>query len=218
VVYGIAEVPRAHLVTLPDGLVVTRPLRTAVDVVRLARLPRHLALASLNAGLRAHIAEESGCNLSDAGCITEMAQHAGVREACRAALLRVADESPRWGMSAVRACLQLLDPRIETALESLSWGRFLDAGLPLPTPQAWLRGASGRAWRVDFWWEELGLIGECDGLMKYDDPGVLRAEKERQWDLEAPGRSVMRWGWSHALRESDPLMGRIVGHVAARAA
>ena len=205
------------VVTLPTGLVVTSPLRTAVDVVRLARLPRHFGLASLNAGMRAVIAERLGCSPTDAGLITESAQRREVRESTLAALNAVIDECPRWGMSAVRACLPWLDPRIETALESLSWGRFLDVGVPMPTPQAWLQGASGRWWRVDFWWEDLGIIGEADGMLKYRSPRDLADEKARQLDLEAPGRSLYRWGWDHVIRDADPVMALLFSRLRAAA-
>lgn len=213
--YGIADVPESHLVTLSDGLVVTGPLRTAVDVVRLARLPRHLALASLNAGLRAHVALGFGCDLADAGRITELAQQPDVRSTARAQLMALVGECPSWGIQSVRRCFEWLDPRIETALESVSWGRFIEAGVPLPIPQVWLRGASRRLYRVDFWWETLGVIGECDGLVKYSNVEAIREEKERQWDLEAPGRRMMRWGWSHAIKESDPLLGRLFAQLPA---
>ena len=52
--YLAATVPPAHVTHLPDGLVLTSPLRAAVDVVRLLRLPRRLGIATMNAGLRAY--------------------------------------------------------------------------------------------------------------------------------------------------------------------
>ena len=211
------RIPDQDVVTLPGGLAVTSPLRTAVDVVRLERLPRRFGLASLNAGMRAVIAEGLGCSPRDAGRITESAQRGEVRESTLGLLVAVIDECPRWGMSAVRACLPWLDPRIETALESLSWGRFLDVGVPMPTPQAWLQGASGRWWRVDFWWEDLGIIGEADGMLKYRSPRDLADEKARQLDLEAPGRSLYRWGWDHVIRDADPVMALLFSRLRAAA-
>lgn len=204
--YVVGELPPEHVVTLPDGLQVTTPLRTAIDVVRLARLPRRLALASICAGLRAWSAYTSDVHMHDVGAVTELVQPELVREGLMERLAEVASACPSWGMASVRACLSVADPRLETPLEALSFGRFLDAGVPLPQPQVWLRGASGRWWRVDFWWEELGIIGEADGMMKYADRHALHDEKARQLDLEGPGRSLHRWGWSNALRDGDPLM------------
>ena len=211
--YLVGEVPRDHVVALPDGLVVTTPLRTAVDVVRLARLPRRLALATIVGGMRAHVAYAAGIDLRDAGAITALMQDAEQREAVREELRTVADASPAWGMTSVRACVSVADPRLENALESISFGRFLDAGVRLPRPQAWLPGASGRLWRVDFWWEELGIVGEADGMVKYADRQVLIDEKGRQLDLEGPGRSVHRWGWGNALRHDDPLMAQLLSRL-----
>ena len=125
-------------------------------------------------------------------------------------LITVAGDCPTWGMASVRACLGIADPRLENPLESLSFGRFLDAGVPLSTPQVWLRGASGRWWRVDFWWEEFGIFGEADGMVKYADRQVLRDEKARQLDLEGPGRSLHRGGWSNALHDHDPPMNQFL--------
>lgn len=208
--YGVADIPEAHVVTLPDGLVMTSPLRTAVDVVRLSRLPRRLALASIVGGLRAHAAYTADIDPRDSGAITELVQCADRRVALREELRAVAAACPSWGMSSVWRCLSVADPRLENALESISFGCFLDAGVPLPVPQVWLQGASGRWWRVDFWWEEFGIIGEADGMVKYADRQALVEEKARQLDLEAPGRSVHRWGWSNALRDGDPLMGQFL--------
>lgn len=206
------EVPAADRQVLADGLILTSPLRTAIDVVRLGQLPRHLALPSLCAGMRLELALEAGT--SDAGEITAIAQIEGNRDAIRYRCAQVLDRSPRWGAALVRACLAAVDPRLETALEALSWGRFHDAGVPLPLPQAWLEGSSGRCWRVDFWVPSCHLIGEADGLMKYSDSRVLHREKDRQWDLEGPGRTVIRWGWRHALRDNDPLFARVLALLA----
>ena len=61
-----------------------------------------------------------------------------------------------------------------------------------------LRGASGREYVVDFLWRDRGLIGEADGMSKYGRTAeeirrTMRAEKERQADLEAAGWRFARW-------------------------
>lgn len=204
--YLAGELPEEHVVRLPDGLLITSPLRTAVDVVRLARLPRRLALASIVGGMRAHAAYTADIDPRDSGAITALVQNADLRVALREELCAIAAACPSWGMSSVLACLSVADPRLENALESVSFGRFLDARVPLPTPQVWLQGASGTWWRVDFWWAQLGIIGEADGMVKYGTRQALIDEKARQLDLEGPGRSLHRWGWGNALRDDDPLM------------
>lgn len=211
--YVAGEVPARHVVTLTDGLRVTSPLRTAIDVVRLGRLPAHLALPSLCGGSRVWLGLEAGLTDPSAHELTDIAQGEDSRRESRRALVLTLEDCPRWGRSAVRSMVPQVDARLETALEALSWGRFADWAVPLPIPQAWLRGASGRWWRVDFWWEDFGIIGEADGMVKYDAPEVLAREKSRQLDLEAPGRSLHRWGWRHALAADDPLMRQVLGRL-----
>ena len=50
--------------------------------------------------------------------------------------------------------------------------------------------------RVDFYWDEFGVVGEVDGKIKYDDQpeSVLWREKRRQERLEDTGLVVVRWG------------------------
>ena len=207
----VGEIPATHIVTLDNGLRITSPLRTAIDVVRQSRLPRHLALATLCGAARVWLAQQHGLVTASAHEITELAQDHRNREAARQALLDVLMESPRWGARWVRSALPLVDPRLETALESTSWGRCADAGVPMPVPQVWLQGASGRWYRVDFWWEEFAIIGEADGMVKYRTAEDLASEKARQLDLEGLGRRMRRWGWTHAMRDHDPLMAELFG-------
>src|SRR5436305_15134139 len=65
---------------------------------------------------------------------------------------------------------------------------------------------------VDFYWEEFGVVGEADGLVKYDEdehPLSLRAEKLRQEALEALNFIVVRWTWDDIWRRPDWVMMRL---------
>ena len=64
--------------------------------------------------------------------------------------------------------------------------------------------------RTDFLWEETGVVGEADGLEKYDGVNglALRQEKLRQETLEQTGLIVVRWGWSD-LADLPRLVDRI---------
>jgi very-short-patch-repair endonuclease len=55
------------------------------------------------------------------------------------------------------------------------------------------------------------VIGEADGLLKYDDarPLSLRAEKLRQEALEARGYIVVRWTWDDIWRRPDWVVSRL---------
>jgi hypothetical protein len=91
--------------------------------------------------------------------------------------------------------LEHLDPARETPLESASWAYFIDCAVPLPTPQVDYRDIDGRfVARVDFAWRDRGVIGECDGRIKYADQDALYKEKLREDALRAMGLTVVRWG------------------------
>ncbi len=105
----------------------------------------------------------------------------------------------RWpGVRSVKAALPHIDHRHESPLESWSAGRFMLQGIEPPEPQVELRGASGRAYRVDFYWRTARLVGEADGWGKFGDDTSLQAlgfreEKVREDDLRAAGYRVIRW-------------------------
>ena len=112
--------------------------------------------------------------------------------------------------------LQLTDPLRDSPPESFSFGTFVLAGLPLPECQVWFHLTDGVA-RVDFYWAEFGLVGECDGFIKYDGtfdlPQKAWADQNvREEELRALGLSVVRWTAHEALYFPS----RVVERVAAR--
>lgn len=185
---------------------VTSPLRTAIDLVREATLAPHFGAATLSMGLRRQFQWEEPRVMTWDG----QRMHIDERRAdwaCAQRLLSTHVEDhilaavarcPRRGNRSVRWALPLVQPAVETALEALSWARMVQAGLPLPQTQAWLRGASGREYRVDFWWPEFGVIGEADGAAKYASRADIMKEKSRQADLEVDGARFIRWVWPDA--------------------
>ena len=63
--------------------------------------------------------------------------------------------------------------------------------------------------RVDFYWDEFGVVGEADGLGKYDrGAAALRDEKVRQGEMEDAGLIFVRWGWTD-LRPFAPTAARL---------
>ena len=78
-----------------------------------------------------------------------------------------------YGMKGLAEAISLADPRAESPLESASRGFLHEAHLPLPELQAWICGADGRTYRVDFLWRDRRVIGEADGWVKYTDLGDL---------------------------------------------
>jgi hypothetical protein len=102
----------------------------------------------------------------------------------------------------------LVDPRRESGLESLSYGHMVVAGLPLPELQVAILTPEGVVF-PDFLWAGQRVIGEADGLLKYDDREALVREKLRQELLEALGFRVIRWTWQEMRTRPARVLARI---------
>lgn len=117
------------------------------------------------------------------------------------------------GVRAARDVVAWVDARSESPGESLSRVRMAEAGLSRPVLQHVVRDARGDIGRVDFWWEDVQVVGEFDGRLKYRvaDPAtdavedVVWREKLREDRLRATGARVVRWTWQDAW-QGDPLI------------
>lgn len=157
-----------------DGLRVTSPARTAVDLARELAFP--WAVGVVDAALRSGVRKDVLRDHVVAGA--------------------------RWpGNSRARAAVEFADGRSESVGESRSRVLFAQAGLPPTALQygvAWNGTFVGRA---DFAWEDRGVLGEFDGLAKYGrlrhpDETVADAvvrEKVREDRLRDAGYLVVRW-------------------------
>lgn len=163
-------------------LLVTSPVRTWVDIARTSTLADSLAVG--DRGLRR--------GLFSADALSEAA-----------ALVR------GRGSRHVRVAAELVHAGRETPLESWSAACFHEWGLPEPQVQVQIEDHAGRfVGRVDFLWEEFGVIGEADGALKYDDREANYAEKRREDWLRELGYRVIRWGWAD-LRRPDRVRRRL---------
>jgi len=159
-------------------LPVTTLARTVVDLGR--HEPRGWAIATGDAALRA---AASAQELTDQ--ITTQLHRAAHRP----------------GLRRARFVAGFLDPRSESPGESLSRWLLHEAGLPRPDLQVKLKSWDEDV-RVDYLWQEFGLIGEFDGAVKYgidlsgpDPTAELMKEKRREDGLRAHGYIVVRWTW-----------------------
>ncbi len=114
----------------------------------------------------------------------------------------------RRGVAAARRAVALLDPRSESAGESMSRVVLGDLGLAPTSLQHEVFDAAGRlVGRADFAWEEHRTLGEFDGRVKYGallPPGariedVVWREKRREDALRDLGWQVVRWVWADLL-------------------
>jgi hypothetical protein len=117
---------------------------------------------------------------------------------------RLSDVADRWprlaGAGVLRQALSLVRTGAQTPLESLSRVRLMRQGLPEPALQVPIYRADGSLiGYVDMLFELLGVIGEADGALKYEDRNVLVQEKRREDQFRADGFGVVRWGWPEAM-------------------
>lgn len=159
-----------------DGIPVTTPARTIVDVARTS--PFTGAVCAADEALRRGLC-------SPADLTAELGIAAG-----------------RVGISRARAVVGFADGRAQSVLESVSRVAISRAGLPMPQLQREFTLSDGTTAFVDMYWEEWDLVGEADGSGKYGiDDGEeevrqkLRQEKKRQNDIEALGNIFRRWQW-----------------------
>jgi very-short-patch-repair endonuclease len=153
----------ANDVAIHQGIPVTTPVRTLVDLA--ARLSRgHLERAIREADARGLVDPET----------------------LRAAL---GDLRGQRGAGKLRS---VLDRRTFVLTDSELERRFLPiargAGLPAPETQRMVNG-----FRVDFYWPELGLIVETDGLRYHRTPAQQTADRIRDQAHAAAGLTPLRF-------------------------
>ncbi|HVU61395.1 MAG TPA: hypothetical protein VHD58_07050, partial [Mycobacteriales bacterium] len=142
-----APLPESHLARV-DGCAVTSLARTAVDVARTSSLRAALVTGDI-----------------------------ALRRCGRAAVQAALDDSSAWAdLGRARRAIALFDGRSESPLESASRAIFVEHSLPAPELQVEFKPEPGLAYRADFFWRSARVIGEADGMGKYESPGALRAE------------------------------------------
>lgn len=162
--------------TVVDGIAVTSPARTALDVAR--SVPFTTAVAILDSMLHRGLATGEE--------IAEQIDRARRRGTARGAA-RVA---------------AFADGLAESPAESRSRVVIARLGLPAPVLQAEIHNQRGLfIGRVDFDMSELRTVAECDGESKYirylrpgESPAdaVIR-EKRREDEIRSAGREMVRW-------------------------
>lgn len=206
----VRDLPAHHRRTLPSGLNVTSPARTAVDVASELTLPE--ALVSVDAFARGELAGAVGAKRVRRA----YEEPRRLAEACRPLDEAAQVASTQFTRAWVQHVVGLADPRRESALESLSFGHMILAGLPLPTLQARVVTPIGESF-VDFLWAGSRVTGEADGEGKYrGDEDALVREKRRQEALEQLGYIVVRWTYRELMKNPQAVMARIMRALEAR--
>ncbi|HYJ66790.1 MAG TPA: hypothetical protein VEX15_03930 [Nocardioidaceae bacterium] len=159
-------------ITIINGLPVTTPGRTAVDLMRCLRRPFALSLA--DAMVRADLATVAEL----ARRIRRLKGFPGIRQA--------------------RDLLRLIDPRAESPGESWLRLRLIDAGFPFPRPQLEVVDHRGRVIaRIDLAYSEINLAMEYDGAPYHSHEDDKAHDGERRGLL----RDAFGWRFEPATKD-----------------
>lgn len=152
----------AYDLMVVNGVLVTTPLRTALDLGRL-QPTRDLALSGMDAMLH-------HCDV----CPEEL-------------LASIARFDRQRGVVQLRALAPLADGRAESPGESALRLRWHDAGLPRPELQIPIIEDGRVIFRLDLGLEELRFAAEYDGEEWHSSPGQIRHDRRRRGILTANG-------------------------------
>jgi very-short-patch-repair endonuclease len=186
---GIRVHRRLHLspsdLTTHEGIPVTRPVRTLVDLA--AELGSH--------GIERAVNEADRLDLVSVDLLREaLDAYRGQRGVAR--LRAVLD----------RGTFRLTDSELERRFL-----RLVDStGLPRP-----LTGQRVNGFTVDFFWPELGLVVETDGLRYHRTPAQQERDRVRDQAHVAAGLTTLRFT-HHQVRYEPPYVTRTLAAVAHR--
>lgn len=174
-------------VTYRNGIPVTSVVRTLLDLAQRLTTPE----------LEAAVNEADKLDLIDP-------------ERLRAELAK------RKGQPGVAALRQLLDRQTLTLTDTELERRFLPivrrAGLPLPRTQRRVND-----FRVDFFWPELGLVVETDGLRYHRTPAQQARDRLRDQTHSAAGLTPLRFTHAQVVHEPGHVL-QVLTAVAGRLA
>lgn len=150
---------------LIDGVRVTTPVRTAVDLA--CKLPRREAAAALDAFARDH-----GVTVAEMNRLLSRYRR-------------------RRGVIQARELVQLTDPRSESSGESWTRLEIHDHGLPGPQPQFWVLVDGVPVYRLDLAYPKAKVLVEYDGEDFHTSPADRAHDKERREFLRRRGWHVI---------------------------
>jgi hypothetical protein len=174
-----------------DGILVTSPTRTALDLA--CRLGRQDALAALDGFARVH----------------------GVTEAHLVRLL------PRFrgrrGIVKARGLIPLMDGRAESSGESLTRLAIIDADLPVPVLQHWITISGVPTYRLDLAYPLFKIVVEYNGQEFHTEEADRKADDARHaWLREHGWIVIVVWKNDLSVTTREPWLGELREALAAR--
>jgi very-short-patch-repair endonuclease len=122
------------------------------------------------------------------------------------------------GQRGVPALLRVLDRRVFRLTDSELERRFLrlvrSARLPRPKTRQVVN-----SFRVDFYWADLGLVVETDGLRYHRTPSQQARDRQRDQAHSAAGLTTLRFTHAQVRFEPDEVLdvlARVIARLAAR--
>jgi hypothetical protein len=191
---GVVEIVRqtGPPIVTDDGIAVTSPVDTLIEVARTRPLLTALTMADAALWLPRFGTAPPAMTIDELRGALEARQ-------------------PFPGSRMVAAVLDRASPHAETPLETLSRLRIEELGFPRPELQLLVTRPRGRGSAfLDFAWPDHGVWGEADGAGKYlgsaavegdrrSPAEIVRDEKERENDVRsATGWTCGRWDWDEA--------------------
>lgn len=173
--------------TVLNGLTVTTLERTVIDLAASASL--YTAVAAVDRAI--HVARFAPNPLTTKARLLEEWER----------------RMPFYGSARAQKIIEFADEASGSTSESTSRATIALLGFPRPVLQREFRISTGVV-AVDFYFEEVDGIGECDGRDKYTDARlragrtideVVLLEKSREDELRRHVRAFTRWGSAEAM-------------------
>jgi hypothetical protein len=152
-------------ITVVDGIRVTTPLRTALDLG--CKLPRYRAIGALDQFMRLH-------EITHRDFSAHLPRYRG-----------------RRGVVQLRELVRIADPASESPGESWIRLAIYDANLPPPTLQFSVAVGGKELFRLDLAYEFQGVCVEYDGQEHHTSPDHVRADERRRGWLRDHGWTVI---------------------------
>jgi very-short-patch-repair endonuclease len=127
-----------------------------------------------------------------------------------AALRKALDSHPgKPGVAVLRTTLDRRTFRLtRSELERYFLPMAEQAGLPLPLTKRWVNG-----FEVDFYWPDLGLIVETDGLRYHRTPAEQARDRLRDQAHTAAGMTPLRFTHEQVRYEPDNVLATLIATV-----
>lgn len=172
-----------------DGIPVTAPVRTVLDLCRVLSLGH--AVAAADSALRRRVVTHE--QLVDA----------------------VASLPPAPGRLRCREVVSRVDAASGSVLESLGRVLFDEAGLRPFETQHPIVTAAGDMVRADVAWPQARLVVELDGFAFHADRATYRSDRRRTNALVLSGWRVLRFSWEDVVGRPEVVVAQVRAALAA---